>query len=247
MLKKQLTLILGITLVAFSYAQPLKPEDHYYAYGKKASNEGRYPDAINAFKKVVSLDKHYDSAYIEWSTVYAKMNKPDSAILILKLALKVNPKMYTAYLAMGKIYRDYKSNYDSALISYSNVLKMDSSNKEVYYSMAWCYNSKKEYDSAISFAIKAIAFDYNYKPPYSELAHAYHATKRYAEAIEQFKKYIAVSTCDLPLFYSGMCYMELNQFDNVQKMIDALNKMNSKMGEGLKKRWDMKKNQKPAQ
>jgi tetratricopeptide (TPR) repeat protein len=247
MLKQILILAVSLVFTFAASAQPMSSADTYFAYGKKMSNEGRYPDAVRAFRKVTELNKNYDSAYIEWSIVYAKMNKPDSALIVLTKAIKIKPKMIAAYLTMGKIYRDNKSNYDSALISFYNAFKIDSANLETIYNISWCYNAKQDYDNAISYAAKALSLDINYKPAYNEMAHAYHASKKYNEGIEQFKKYIGISTCDLPLYYSGLCYLELNQSDNVQKMIDELNKTKSKLGESLKRRWDMKKNIKPAQ
>ena len=120
-------------------------------------------------------------------------------------------------------------------------------NKETFFNICWCYNAKKEFEKAVTYAQKALDLDINYRAPYSELGFSYHALYKLDDAIELFKKYIGKTTCDLPLYYSGICYLELKQFDNVQNMIDELKKMNSKLADALKKRWDKKINQKPAQ
>ena len=247
MLKQILILAIGFLMTFDAFAQPVRSADSYYNYGKNLRDQGKYPEAIQAFKKVVALDANYDSAYIEWSKLEVKVSSVENALLVLKRGLISNPKLVKISIALGTMYKDNKSDYDSALIYFSNALKIDNTNKETVYNICWCYNAKQEYDKAISFAEKALALDINYKLAYNELGHSYHASQKYQEAIETFKKYIAISTCDLPLYYCGRCYLELNQFDNVQKMIDELKKMKSGLADALKKRWDMKLNQKPVQ
>ena len=67
-------------------------------------------------------------------------------------------------------------------------------------------------------AIKALEIDNDYRPAYSELGHAYNQSKKYSEAIEQFKKNMTISSVDLPVLYSGLCYIELGQKENAMKM-----------------------------
>ncbi len=248
MLKVILILIVTVAFSLHTAAQPPKTAVNLYNNGKKLIGYGMYYEAIQSFKKAIALYKNYDSAYLVWSNLYTRMNKPDSAILVLNRAIKQNPKMLIAYTTLAQVYRDYKTNPDSARLYFSYALKLDSSNKELFYNIAWCYNAGMEYEKAISYSVKALDRDINYKPAYNEMAHAWHALKRYDEALVMFKKYAAVSTSDQPLFYSGMIYLELNQYDNLQKTIDELLKKGAKSpADGLQKRWDIKKNQKPAQ
>ena len=247
MLKQILILAVGSLMLLTTAAQPPKAAVGYFVNGKKLRDQGMFPEAMQSFKKAIVLYKSYDSAYLEWSNLYLRINKVDSAVVVLKRAVKLNPGMVTAYTALATIYKNNRSDFDSALVNYQYALKIDSSNKEVLYNIAWCYNAKLEYEKAIIFSLKILDLDVNYKPAYNEMAHAYHASKKYDEALEQFKKYSTISTCDLPLYYSGLVYMELNRFDELQKVIDQLNKINSpQKADGLKKRWDVKKNQKPA-
>ena len=246
MLKQILILAVGVFVSLSAMAQPVTGSDSYFVYGKKLRDQGKYPEAIQAFKKATALNKNLDSAFIEWSVLCVKMNKPDDAFLVLKNALKLNPRMISCHVALGNLYRDIKSNYDSAIICYSAVLKIDSTSKKSLYDIAWCYNAKQEFEKAIAFGTKALELDKDYKIAYNELAHAYHASKKYDEALVLFKKYAAISISDLPLFYCGMLYLELNQYDNLQKTIDELtNRGSSQSADGLKKRWNIKKNQNP--
>jgi len=143
--------------------------------------------------------------------------------------------MTVALVALGKVYRDYTQNLDSALKYYQLAAATDNKNKEIFYSIAWTYNAKGEFDSAIEYGKKALEVDNDYKPAYSEMAHAYRRVGKYAEAIEQFKKNLAISTVDLALLYSGYCYTELKNKEGAMEMYESLNKVNEKMATSLKR------------
>lgn len=237
MLKQILSTFIFLLVFSAADAQ-IKNATFYYKSGIQFKNNNKFPEALTAFNKAVSLNRKFDSAYVEIGNVYVKLGNVDYSINNYKRALSINPKYTAALIAMGKTYRDSRQNLDSALYYYSAALKTDKGNKETLYSIAWCYNSKNEYDSAISYAVKALEIDNNYRLPYGELGHAYRATKKYTEAIEQFKKNIAISPVDIAFLYTGYCYIELNDKDGALRQYEELKKINEKMAASLKKKID---------
>ena len=247
MLKQILIFTLVVVSRFSSYSQPPKAAVILFNSGKKLIQQGLFYNAMQRFNKATTIYKNYDSAWLEWGNLYLRINKPDSAIYVWSKAKKLNPKMILAYTMLGKIYRDNKFMNDSAKSNFLTALKLDSTNKENYYNVAWCYNAISDFDSAIFYANKALEIDVNYRAPFGELAHAYRNNRKMDEGLATFKKYAAISTSEQPLFYCGMIYLETNQFDNLQSTIDELNKRGAKSSaDGLKKRWDAKKNGKPV-
>jgi len=238
MVKYFCTVFIGILTTAIVSAQPPKQATVFFKAGISLRDKGMLNQAIASFNKAIKLNKKYDSAYLEIAQLYLKTNKPDSAVLTLNAAVKANPAFTKGYETLGIIYRDYKANPDSAILNYLNAFKLDSTNKVTLYSLAWCNNQKGNYREAIKYGIKALEVDNNYKPAYNELGHAYRQLKAYDECIEQFKKNLAISVNELPLLYSGYCYMELNQKENALKIYEELNKLNPKMAGALKKKLD---------
>ncbi len=219
-------------------AQPLTAKS-FYKKGIEQRDKGLFLDAMGSFKRAIVLNKNFDSAYLEAGSIYARTTRPDSAVWFFKKAISINTKFTTAYIALGNFYRDVQpTNFDSALSCYMAAIRLDSSNKVTYYSIAWCYNAKSEYEKAIPFAVKALNIDNDYKPAYSELGHAYRRTGKFKEGIEQFKKNLSVSVVDLALLYSGFCYLELKDKESALQQYEALKKVNEKMAESLKKRID---------
>ena len=200
---------------------------------KKASN---FNEALNLFAKAVLADAKFDSAYVEMGNIYLAGGNMDLGIYNYEKALAINPDYTGALIGMGRIYRDSKQNYDTAIIYYNAAEKLDKTNKETYYALAWLYNVKKEHEKAIPYAIKSLEIDNTYKPAYGELGYAYRSTKKYNEAIEQFKKNLAVSIVDVAYLYSGYCYTELKNKEGAMQQYEALKKVNEKMAGALLKK-----------
>jgi tetratricopeptide (TPR) repeat protein len=210
----------------------------YYKSGLQLTEQNKFPEAITAFNNAIKLNKKFDSAYVQAADLYSKSGNWDAAFFNYKKAISINPKFSNAFAGMGKFYRDSKQNLDSALYFYQMAASLDTTNKEAFYSIAWCFNAKKEYDSAISYAVKSLAIDNKYRPGYSELGHAYNASKKYVDAIVQFKKNLAISVVDVAYLYSGYCYLELNNKEGALEQYEALNKINEKMAAALKRKID---------
>lgn len=238
MLKQVLPLLISLFWVSAVTAQRNAKAVAYLQSGIDLKNKNMLPEAMAAFKKAVAIDKAYDSAYVEMGIINARDKKLDSAILNVKKAIAITPMIAYGWLTLGYIYRDSRPNYDSAIICYSNALQTDSLNKAGWYSIAWCYNAKAEYNKAIPFAIKALEIDNGYRIAYAELGYAYKNTKKYTECIEQFKKNLAISIVDLPIFYSGLCYIELKDKEGALREYEELKKINERLAESLKKSID---------
>ena len=237
MMKQFLPFLIFLMFFSAANAQ-LNNARAFYRSGINYKNENKLPEALAAFNKAIGLNKKFDSAYVEAGNIYAKSGNWEAGFSNYKKALVINPAYADALIGMGKYYRDYKPNYDSAIMFYSAAVKIDSTNKETFYALAWTYNAKKEFEKAIPFGIKALEIDNNYRPAYSELGYAYHFSQKYAEAIEQFKKNLAVSTVDLAMLYSGLCYIELKNKAGAMAEYEQLKKINEKMAASLKKRID---------
>ena len=238
MFKRFLIITMALLSITTIRAQPPMKAVILYHQGVSFMNKEKYPEAMASFFKALATYKNYDSAYFQMANINVKFSSFDTAISFYNKALKINPKFFLAYMNLANIYRNFKEDIDKTLTYYLKAREIDSTNKEALIGAAWCYNVQLKYDLAITTAKKALQFDNNYKPAYGELAHAYHLSGRYAEAIEQFKKNIAISPTETPMYYCGLCYIELKDKAGALSMYDALVKLSPKMADALKARID---------
>lgn len=209
-----------------------------YKKAKQLEQQGMYFEAIAAYKKAIQSDKKFDSSYLSLATLYLRISQNDSAILVLKNAIKLNPLFTAAQVMLGMTYRDYVKNSAEAMKYYTTAAALDSTNKEVWYALAWCSNDLKKYDDAIRYAERALNIDNSYRPAYNEMGHAYRKMEKYAEAITAFKKRLDISVNEQPLYYTGLCYLELKDKEGARRMYAELVKLQSKSADALKKRID---------
>lgn len=235
MLKRFLPLLISVSFFSATYAQVSKAQQHYNT-GIQLRNNNQFPEALTEFNTALAYNKKFDSAYVEIGNIQSKSGNMELAMKSYNNALTVNPKYADALLGIGKIYRDVIRKYDSAIYYFDAAAKLDSTNKEIFYGLAWTYNATKEHNRAIPYAIKALEIDNNYKPAYGELGYAYRSTKRFADCIEQFKKNLAISVVDVAYLYSGFSYTELNNKEGAMQQYEALKKINERMAGALLKK-----------
>ena len=227
-----LTVFVFTSLMAM--AQLPKQAVVLYKKAGELREKGMFNEAIASYTNALAIDKKYDSAYLQLAQLYTSINQADNAVRVLKEAVSQVPGFTTAHITLGNLYRDNFKDYAEAINSYQAALQTDSTDKTIYYGLAWCNNAKQYYRDAIKYAIKALDIDNNYIPAYNELGHAYRQLKAYDECIVQLKKNLAISVNQVPLLYTGFCYTELKQKDEALKVYETLNKLNPKMAEALK-------------
>ena len=84
----------------------------------------------------------------------AQSNQYRLAIDNFKMAYHKNPNLLRAYLAEGDCYNELKL-YDSAILSFQQVIKIDRKNTISYYNIAGCKADQKKYDEAIDWYNRA--------------------------------------------------------------------------------------------
>lgn len=230
--------IICMALTGVVHAQPVSKAEPLYKKARQLQDQGMYPEAVSIYKKAIIADKKYDSSHLALASIYLRMTQNDSAVLVLKAAVKNKPSFTAAYELLGMVYRDYIKNSAEAMVHYTNAVKLDSTNKATWYALAWCCNDLKKYDEAIAYSLRALDIDNSYRPAYNEMGHAYRRLGNFKEAIATFKKRLDISVSDLPLYYSGLCYIELKDKEGAMQVYDQLVKLNEKSAGALKKRID---------
>ncbi|MBL0146124.1 MAG: tetratricopeptide repeat protein [Chitinophagaceae bacterium] len=225
-----------------AFSQKPKTADAYYAEGLAFLEQNKLQDALSSFNKAITKNTKHYKAYTQAGLILVRLNNKEDALTCLKTAIKLKKDNAIAYNGLGVLYKNVIGKPDSSLFYFKKLVLLNAdTSAEINYNIGWSFNALQLQDSAIVYLKKALAINNDYRPAYREIAYSYHKLKKYNEAIEQFNKNIAVSKIDLPYFYIGMCYLELNQKENALKTYEELKVINPKLAESLKKKIDEKK------
>ena len=93
--------------------------------GASRSQIGMLEEAIDAYKKTISLRPDYAEAYSNMGVAYRNMGKPDEAIDTYKKAISIYPYYAESYNNMGIVLKD-QGNYGDAVNAYKKSISLKS-------------------------------------------------------------------------------------------------------------------------
>ena len=109
------------------------------------------------------------------------------AIKILKLALKLNPKEETLWMALAEA--QFKSkDIDRALFSLNKVLVLNPKNASIYFTKGSIYMNSNQLKSAVKMLNKGLLLDNKNETGYFQLGNAYFMLKEYTKALNTYSK-----------------------------------------------------------
>ena len=109
------------------------------------------------------------------------------AINILKLALKLNPKEETLWMALAEA--QYKSkDSEKALSSLDKVLVINPNNASIYFTKGSIYMNSKRLENAILMINQGLLLDNKNETGYFQLGNAYIMLKEYKKALDTYDK-----------------------------------------------------------
>lgn len=94
----------------------------WHAYAEYFQDQGRYPDALETYRRLVGIDPNYVDAFYNSGLIYLEMDSVSKAREQFALAIKVDPTMAMAYLARGNTFEiegrkdDARKDYEQALV-----------------------------------------------------------------------------------------------------------------------------------
>lgn len=157
--------------------------DIYLNIGYIMSAQGKYEEAIAAFRKAVMINNVHAKAYKSMGAVYVKKGDPDQAEKYFQKAgdiflerdmdteaeeaynevLKLNPSTTNVYNSMGILQRK-KHDYKEAVKMYQMALKVDPMDENIYYNLGRAMLDDKRMDEARRMFKQALKL----KPSFTE-------------------------------------------------------------------------------
>ncbi|MCA9787114.1 MAG: tetratricopeptide repeat protein [Calditrichaeota bacterium] len=99
--------------------------DMALSFATEYKKQGAYRDAANNYTKVFSLDQDLEkAAHLKyWSLCYSQLSMPDSALLVMELAVSKRPEEHYERVSLARLYEN--ANMDAkALAEYREAVKL---------------------------------------------------------------------------------------------------------------------------
>jgi tetratricopeptide (TPR) repeat protein len=121
----------------------------WYEKGLLLKKEEKYKDAVNAFKKAVSLKADYGEAFFQLGWCYNELEMYDEALETLRKEEKLKPAdPARTFFEIGYAYKGLK-NDSEAIVYYSKAIDEDPVYSIVYKHRGYCYYRLKQYEKAL--------------------------------------------------------------------------------------------------
>lgn len=185
---------------------PLETSYYHYSLGVLFTLNQKYEQAIEEYKKALTVDEHSPFLMAELATIYVRKGDLTSAAEILEKSLIYHPDYKDTHLLLGGIYGKLKE-YNNAIKEYHTIISLDPAIVEPYILLSFLYGEQKKYDQAISTLMQLLKQDPENHMGTYYLAKIYGEMQRYHEAIEWMKKTVALhpdfesATVELGLLY----------------------------------------------
>jgi tetratricopeptide (TPR) repeat protein len=151
-------------------ADPSLPDAHYFK-GEASRLMGKIADAINSYDRAIIIDNEFAPAFL--GRGHAQLfRKREAAIDDFKEAIRLDPSMTQAYLALGEVYvEDKQWQKLETLMEASLEAGVTTPRIYIYLSEAQMMNGK--FDDALENALEGSANDPSMLPGYLAVGRAY--------------------------------------------------------------------------
>jgi len=163
----------------------------YYNLGVAQEESGNHLDAIDAYRKSITLDPAYLPSYNNLGSSFREIGKYEDAVAMYKKVIEIDPHFAESYNNLGVI--SFESGKDEEAVElYKRAIENDPDYADAYYNLGIAYVRMGKRDEAIASLLKAIDTDPTNAEAYNALGNAYKAAERYKEAASSFLKAIKV-------------------------------------------------------
>ena len=179
------------------------PEEPLYPYelGVIYAGMGAAPEAIDAFRKAVTLDPDFVDAYYQLAKVQRDLTRPKDAKESLDNAVRIDPKRADAWLEIADLLGQ-QGDDQAALKAYEKALSSDPKNPDSICAMGETLvvrmgENEKNLKRGIDVLEKCVKMVPKHPTAWRNLGNAYKQNpKRKKDAIAAYKKHLAISPDD---------------------------------------------------
>jgi serine/threonine protein kinase/Flp pilus assembly protein TadD/TolB-like protein len=156
--------------------------------------QGKYGDAVNQFRRALTLDATSDAAYRGLAASYEALAENSEAERAYRQAIAMRQDYWGGYSALGAFYAKI-ARYDDAAVEFRRVIELAPENVRGYSNLGGIYLLQGKNQDAEETLRKSITIEPNYRA-YSNLGDLYFNEERYAESAQAFENALQLNNRD---------------------------------------------------
>ena len=189
--------------------------------GASTAQKGMLDEAIEAYKKSISLKPDFADPYYNMANALKDQGKLNEAITVYTKALSLKPNNFKAYSNIGLVLQN-QGKLDEAIVAYNKSISLNPGYAEAYSNLGITFQCQGKLDEAVEAYKKSISLKPDYAETYNNLGAALHDQRKLDEAIKIYNKALLLKP-DYAEAYSNLG-ATLKDQDNLDQAIDAYKK-----------------------
>lgn len=171
--------------------------------------------AIRYFKEALDLSEpeDKDEIYLDLAMEYENLNDYQSAITVLKSAIKYNPNNEGAIYEVAYCY-DQIGDYEKAIQCYSDFIDENPYSFTAWYNLGNAFSKLEKFEKAVWAYDYCVLINDEFSPAYFNLGNAYLSMDKFQLSIDNFEKCMELDGEDgLALCYIGESHEQLGNYE----------------------------------
>gem|GEM_PF-6889999 len=170
-----------------SFAQAGGDAQYWNNRGTEYFKIGKITEAIDSFKKSISLNPNSDAPHGNLGLIYLQFKAYNDALAEYQTASKLNPGNSVYHFKMGQLYFEKKS-YTKAIPAFEKSLAIRPTNDEANYYLSQIYTLQNKPDAALAELKKAFKLKPNEMKYHLAIGDIYLKKGRFVEALSEFSR-----------------------------------------------------------
>ena len=211
------------------YKNPITDYLYWYRKGYVQNALKQYEPAKVSLSKSLEAKTDYINTYLELGFASSRLKQDEVAIEYYKKGIELDPKSHVPLNGIAEVYRDNKKDMTEAMTWYRKTLALNPDERKANFGMGYCNNSLNNYSEAITYLQKAIQQEPDYTAAYVELGYSQYKSGDNSSALTSFNKALSLNPKnENARYYSTLVYIDQNNREMAQKMVDELKTLNSR-------------------
>ena len=159
-----------------------------------AANAGlkKYDEAVNAYKKAISINPNYPDAYNNMGIALKDQGKLEEAIDAYTKAIELRHDYAEAYNNMGNALQKH-GKLEEAIVAFNKAISVKFDYAEAYSNMGNTLKEQGKLEEAIKVYSKALSINPDYAEACSNIGNVRQEQGKLEEAMEAYKKAISIN------------------------------------------------------